>query len=208
MNLASRLAAGLALLNVNLDDAAQTQLLHYLALIEKWNRVHNLTAVRNISDMLSHHLFDSLAVLPHIDGAATLLDVGSGAGLPGIPLAIAKPGMKVSLLDSSQKRVAFLTQCKAELRLDNVTPVHGRVEDFRPAHGFDVVISRAFADLSEFVASGRQHIAAGGRLLAMKGRNVGDEIKKLPEAGVKYKLTQLTIPELNAERYLFEVSVS
>ena len=196
------------MLNLKLDAAAQGRLLQYLVLIEKWNRVHNLTAVRDVNDMLSHHLLDSLAVLPYLGAETSLLDVGSGAGLPGIPLAIAGPTLAVTLLDSSQKRLAFLTQCKAELKLENVSTVHQRVEDYHPAQGFDVIISRAFADLSEFVAKVSRHSKQGGRLLAMKGRYPEQEIAKLVYPNRVTKVIELIIPELNAQRHLVEIAVS
>ncbi len=208
MSLASRLVAGLEALSIKLDAVTQARLLQYLALIEKWNRVHNLTAVRDVNHMLSHHLMDSLAVLPHLERATSLLDVGSGAGLPGIPLAIAEPRLAVTLLDSSQKRVSFLNQCKAELKLENVNVIHQRVEDYQPGQGFDVVISRAFADMSAFVALSRRHGKPGGRLLAMKGRYPDEEIAKLSDADRVTKVVELTIPELNAHRHLVEIAVS
>ena len=195
------------MLNLKLDAAAQGRLLQYLVLIEKWNRVHNLTAVRDVNDMLTHHLLDSLAVLPYLGAETSLLDVGSGAGLPGIPLAIAEPKLALTLLDSSQKRISFMTQCKTELKLANVSVVHQRVEDYRPAQGFDVVISRAFSELSEFVSLASRHVKSGGRLLAMKGRYPDEEIASLPKANFTTKVVALTIPELNARRHLVEIVV-
>ncbi len=208
MSLAQTLSAGLGELRVVLPESSQERLIRYLELIEKWNKIHNLTAIRGLEQMLTQHLLDSLAVLPHLGSARSLLDVGSGAGLPGIPLAIAQPELAVTLLDSSHKRQAFQLQCKAELGLDNVTAVHSRVEDYRNGSGFAVVISRAFSDLGEFVSAARHLCAPGGRLLAMKGLNPHDEIAKLPEGASVSQLTELYIPGLNARRHLIEVRVN
>lgn len=207
MSLALRLGEGLIALGLAMPDAAQVRLIRYLGLIEKWNKVHNLTAIRNPEQMLTHHILDSLAVMPHLGGAKTLADIGSGAGLPGIPLAIAKPDLAVTLVDSSHKRQAFQLQCKAELGLSNVVPIHSRVEDFRVAAGFDRVISRAFSDLGEFVSSARHLCARGGRLLAMKGLYPNDEIARLPSDVKVVAGHELKIPGLGAVRYLLEIEV-
>ncbi len=207
MSLAQDLAAGLAELGINMPESDVLRLIRYLLLIEKWNKTHNLTAIRDPQQMLALHLLDSLAVLPHLGAARSLVDVGSGAGLPGIPLAIARPELAVTLLDSNHKRQAFQQQCKAELMLGNTTSVHRRVEDYRSEFGFDVVISRAFSDLGEFVRAARHLCAKGGKLLAMKGHYPDAEVGQLPADAQVTKATELTIPGLNANRHLLEVKV-
>ena len=201
MSLAQQLAQGLKELGCALPDPAQRQLVEYLALLQKWNRVYNLTAVREPSRMVSQHLLDSLAVAPHA-GAATLLDVGSGAGLPGIPLALALPDSRVTLLDSNHKKAAFLKQAVMELKLGNVEVVRERVETWQAAQGFEVVISRAFSDLGEFVTLAGRHAAAGGRLLAMKGVHPYEEISQLPQGWQAQHVLPLTVPGLGAQRHL------
>ena len=183
MSIEQQLAAGIAALGLALPEGAEAKLLAYLALLDKWNRVYNLTAVRDAERMVSHHLLDSLAAVPFFQGER-VLDVGSGGGLPGIPLAIARPEVQVTLIDSIAKKTAFLLQAKAELGLGNLTVVTGRVEDYRPAEGFDVITSRAFSDLREFVALTRHLLKPGGCWLAMKGLYPNEEIAQLPP-GVK-----------------------
>ena len=185
-----------------LDPAAATRAADYLRLIEKWNRVHNLTAVRETQQMVVLHLLDSLSVLPHLDGARSLLDVGSGAGLPGIPIALASPALEVTLLDSSHKKTSFLEQAKAELDLRNVIVACERVEQWRPGRTFDVVVSRAFADLAEFVAQAQHLVAPGGRMLAMKGVYPFEEIARLPASHRVADVKELRVPALDAKRHL------
>jgi len=206
MNPQQQLATGVAALGLALPEGAEAKLMAYLGLLEKWNRVHNLTAVREADRMVSHHLLDSLAVTPYFlspgTGNGRVLDVGSGGGLPGIPLAVARPQLDVTLIDSIAKKTAFLLQAKAELGLDNVTVVTGRVEDFRPETAFDFITSRAFSDLKEFVTLTRHLLAPGGRWLAMKGLYPNEEIAQLP-GWVKVGADQpLTIPGLDATRHL------
>jgi len=200
MSVEQQLAAGIAALGLTLPDGAEAKLLAYLALLDKWNRVYNLTAVRDAERMVSHHLLDSLAV-PYFQGD-TVLDVGSGGGLPGVPLAIARPELQVTLIDSIAKKTAFLLQAKAELGLKNLQVVTGRVEDFRPETGFDVVTSRAFSDLREFVTLTRHLLKPTGRWLAMKGLYPNEEIALLPP-GVKVSADHpLVVPGLEATRHL------
>ena len=206
MTVEQQLKAGIAALGLSLPDGAEAKLLAYLALLEKWNRVHNLTAVRGAERMVSHHLLDSLAAVPFFQGGGSdsirVLDVGSGGGLPGIPLAIARPELKVTLIDSIAKKTAFLLQAKAELGLGNLTVVTGRVEDYRSAEGFDVITSRAFADLREFVTLTRHLLKPGGCWLAMKGLYPNEEIAQLPP-GVKVSADHaLVVPGLDATRHL------
>jgi 16S rRNA (guanine527-N7)-methyltransferase len=204
MKLSGDLVAGIAALGLDIDDAAQTKLLAYVALLEKWNRTHNLTAIREPERMVTHHLLDALAVLPHLPQmrALRLIDVGSGGGLPGIPLAIARPNWHVTLLDSNRKKTAFLRQVAAEVGLGNVAIATTRVEDYRPEVAFDVAISRALAQLSPFLAASRHLVHAGGCLVAMKGAYPRAELAGLPANLRVVALRALTVPGLDAERHL------
>lgn len=201
MTLAQQLAQGIQELGVALPAGAQERLLQYLALLQKWNRVYNLTAVRETHRMVSQHLLDCLAVAPHV-GGATLLDVGSGPGLPGIPLALALSGTRVTVLDSNHKKVAFLQQAVSELKLGNVTVACERVETWKPATRFEIVISRAFSDLGEFVTLAGRHVAPGGRLVAMKGVHPYDEIAQLPQGWKVRQALPLAVPGVRAQRHL------
>lgn len=182
-------------------DADQRRQLHaYLALMQRWNRVYNLTAVRDPGQMLVLHLADCLALLPHLalPAGARLLDVGSGAGLPGIPVAVMRPDLEVVVCDAVQKKCAFLRQVAAELGLSRVRVVHARVEDLEPP-GFDCITSRAFSDLATLVGLTRHLLAPGGSWAAMKGRAPDDEIAALP-ADIATSVEPLTVPGLDAER--------
>jgi 16S rRNA (guanine527-N7)-methyltransferase len=208
MSLSVQLADGSAALGLAIPEAAQIHLLQYLALIRKWNKVHNLTAVREPEAMLVRHLLDSLAVLPYIAGSR-IADVGSGAGLPGIPLAIARPDWHVLLVESNHKKAVFLQQARIELGLENVEVMAERVENIGPNKGFDTIISRAFSDLVDFVKLAG-HLCAeeseiggdGGRLVAMKGVYPHEELEQLPAEFVAEKILPITVPGLNAERHL------
>ncbi|MHB1051890.1 MAG: 16S rRNA (guanine(527)-N(7))-methyltransferase RsmG [Thiobacillus sp.] len=196
-----QLAAGIAALGLTLPDGAEARLLAYLALLDKWNRVYNLTAVRDVERMVSHHVLDSLAAVPFFQGE-TVLDVGSGGGLPGIPLAIARPELQVTLIDSIAKKTAFLLQAKTELGLANLQVVTRRVEDFKPETKFDVITSRAFSDLKEFVTLTRHLLAPTGHWLAMKGLMPHEELVSLP-GWVKVSANHvLAVPGLEASRHL------
>ena len=200
--LEAKLAEGLSAMGLALSDDTQARLIAYLRLIEKWNRVHNLTAVREPEQMVVLHLLDSLTVLPHVAGMTSLLDVGTGAGLPGIPLAIARPSLQVTLLDSNHKKTTFLTQAKAELGLANVRVVSERVESWQPEKKFDAVVSRAFSELSDFVTQARHLVAPGGAMLAMKGVYPFDEIAKVPATHRVENVLELNVPTLDAKRHL------
>jgi 16S rRNA (guanine527-N7)-methyltransferase len=204
MTLARALAGGVAALGLDVDTAAQTKLLAYIALLDKWNRTHNLTAIREPERMVTHHLLDALATLPHFPEAATLrlIDVGSGGGSPGLPLAIARPQWRVALLDSNRKKAAFLRQAAAELTLANVAVAAMRAEDYIPDTPFDVAISRAFADLAQFVAAARHLVRPGGQLFAMKGMYPREELEALPPAFRVLAVPALEVPRLGAERHL------
>lgn len=200
------LDAGLQALGLDLAPEQRRQLLAYLGLIVKWNKVYNLTAVRDPADMLTHHLLDSLSALGplqrHLSAQglqhASLLDVGSGAGLPGIVFAIGCPGLQVSCVDTVSKKAAFIQQAAGELGLKNLRGVHARVESL--AGPFDVVCSRAFASLLDFTAWSRQALAPGGVWLAMKGKHPADELAVLPAQVQVFHVEPLSVPGLEAER--------
>ena len=201
---ADDLARGIAALGVPVGAAQQAQLLAYVALLDKWNRTYNLTAIREPERMVTHHLLDALAVLPHLPARAGLrvLDVGSGGGVPGLPLAIARPDWRVVLVDTSHKKVAFLTQAALELGLANVEPHATRVEDLVSAAPFDVVISRAFSDLATFATASARHLAPHGILVAMKGVHPDEELAELPAQFVVVAKPALAVPGLDAARHL------
>lgn len=194
------LRAGAERLGLALVERQLEKLHDYLVLLGKWNAVYNLTALREPERWITHHLLDCLAVVPHLP-AGDVVDVGSGAGLPGLPIAVASSGRSVVLLDSSHKRGAFLQQAVNELGVDNAQVVVTRVEAFRPDSGFGVVISRAFAELSDFVRCARHLAASDGRLLAMKGVYPHEELAQLPAGGVE-RTVKLEVPGLHAERHL------
>lgn len=204
MTLGRALAAGLAGLGLELDAAAQAKLLAYLALLQKWNRTHNLTAIREPERMVTHHLLDSLATLRHLPQAASmrLVDVGSGGGLPGIPLAIARPAWKVTLLDSNAKKAAFLRQAVAELPLPNVEVAATRAEDYLAVRPFDIVISRALSDLAQFVAVAGPLVAPGGCMIAMKGVYPHEELAHLPADVRVVASPAIEVPGLDGARHL------
>lgn len=201
MSLSESLSAGLVQLGLSLSDGQQQALLDYIALLQKWNKVYNLTAVREPENMLYQHLLDSLAVLPYI-GAGRLLDVGTGGGLPGIVLAIARPELDITLLDSNQKKTTFLRQACIELGLKNVRVECLRVDDYQPSIAFDMVISRAFSDLGEFVRLSARLCRSGGELLAMKGVYPHDELAHLPAQFRQHEVVALHVPGLEAQRHL------
>jgi 16S rRNA (guanine527-N7)-methyltransferase len=202
MSLESQLALGAAAMEVSLPEGAVDRLAQYLRLLEKWNRVHNLTAVRDPEQMVTLHVLDSFSILPHLANAHTLVDVGTGAGLPGIPLAIARPDLRVTLLDSSHKKATFLEQARVELKLGNVAVACERVERWHPQATFDAVVSRAFAELADFVQGARHLVSDEGTMLAMKGVHPFDEIARLPAGCRLDRVVELSIPTLEAKRHL------
>ena len=189
---------------------ARQRLAAYLDLLAKWNRVYNLTAIRERARMETHHIGDALAVLPYLPGVpnARVLDVGSGGGVPGIPLAIVRPHWTFVLLDANRKKMAFLAQAAIDLALGNVRAVASRVEDYRPDEPFDIVISRAFADLRTFARLASRHVAQGGMLVAMKGALPRGEIDALPPEIVVTAAPKLDVPGLDAERHLILMRVA
>jgi 16S rRNA (guanine527-N7)-methyltransferase len=193
------LPEGLAALGIDLPDAAQQQLLAFRDLLLKWNKTYNLTALRDPAQAISHHLLDSLAILPYVNDGA-LLDVGSGGGLPGIPLAIARPQLSVRMVDTVQKKATFLQQAAIQLGLKNVAVDHARVEELGGQYA--QISSRAFAELKLFVELTRHLLAPGGRWLAMKGVRPDAEIAALPADIVVDRIVPLAVPGLDAERHL------
>lgn len=196
------LTDGIDALQLGLDDVQTGKLMDYLSLLAKWNAVYNLTAVRDPAQMVTQHLLDSLAAVPAFSQANNVLDVGAGGGLPGIVLAIARPDVQVSMIDTVHKKTAFLTQAKGELGLRNVTVYTARVEQLKVATPFDVITSRAFAELKDFVNWSGHLLAPGGRFIALKGVLPQEEIVRLP-AGWQVTATQaLQVPGMEAERHL------
>jgi 16S rRNA (guanine527-N7)-methyltransferase len=189
-------------LSLDLSPAQIDQLLAYLALLQKWNKVYNLTAVRDPAQMLSHHLVDSLSAIPPLlrHGApARLMDVGAGGGLPGVVIAICCPDTDVTCVDAVAKKATFIQQVAAELKLPNLHGVHSRVEQLA-AEPFGVITSRAFASLLDFTTLTRQHLAPGAVWLAMKGQHPADEIAALPGDVAVFHVEQLNVPGLDAQR--------
>ena len=201
--LAEGLREGVRALALDLSEETQRQLLAYMALIQKWTRVYNLTAVRDPQEMLTHHLLDSLSavtpLLRHTDGQPVrLLDVGSGGGLPGVVLAICRPEIQVTCVDTVGKKAAFIQQVAATLRLPNLRGLHARVETVQDK--YDVVCSRAFASLTDFTSWSFSALAEGGVWMAMKGKMPTDEIAQLPPETELFHMEPLAVPGLDAER--------
>ena len=200
--LKEKLIQGLKMLDLTLDSAQIEQLCQYLTLMQKWNAVYNLTAITAAEAMLSHHLLDSLAIWPYISAHA-YLDVGTGAGLPGIPLAILFPEKQFTLLDSNSKKTGFLLEVVRQLGLRNVSVQHARIESAASGN-YDAVVSRAFSSLDDFVKVGAAQLKKSGVLLAMKGPKVIEELKNWRE---KYELHALTVPFLDEQRFLCIIKV-
>lgn len=196
------LESGLTTLNLPYTPEQIDHLLAFIKLIAKWNKAYNLTAVRNNEDMARLHILDSLAILPHIEGKR-VIDIGTGAGLPGIPLAIFLPEVEFVLLDSNAKKTRFVQQVILELKLKNVSVIHSRAEDYQPEKGFDAVLTRAFASLPDIMKLTAHLLNENGVLLAMKG-----QIPEAELAEIKAKVTLITIhvPEVEAERCLVRIS--
>ena len=202
--LATDLQRGCDALGLTLDSRQQGLLLQYLELLAKWNKAYNLTAVRDEAQMVTRHLLDSLAIAPYLRGQR-LIDVGTGAGLPGIPLAIVYPERVFHLLDSNGKKTRFLFQVKTALRLDNMVVHQARVESFRPLELFDVVLSRAFASLQDMVDSCAHLLSAQGCFLAMKGAYPAEELQALGARLQLRAVHPLSVPGLAEQRHLVEI---
>jgi len=200
-DLQAQIAAGCRSLQLALSAAALAQLADYVGLLAKWSKVYNLTAVRQPRQMVTRHVLDSLAVVPFlIDGS--LLDVGTGAGLPGVPIAIARPDLAVTLLDANAKKLRFVRQAVAELRLGNIEVVQARMQEYQPGRAFDMVISRAVSSLEELYRQSRHLLAPRGRMLFMKGALPEEEMAAFAPGRETLHIERLDIPGLDAERHL------
>ena len=201
MEAEARLQQGLEKMGLEVSPEIQQRLLAYLQLMQKWNRAFNLTAIRDLDQMVIRHLLDSLSLLPHID-RSPVLDVGTGAGLPGIPLALCLPDKKFVLLDSNGKKTRFLTQVKIELAIENIEVIHSRVEDYQPDTSFGIITCRAFAALNTILERTQHLVTSTTRILAMKGR------EEMPELAAGYEQVcshELKVAWLEEERHLIEI---
>lgn len=201
MKLEKKLQQGLAALDVDIDPAARAKLLQFLELLAEWNRVYNLTAVREIEQMLPRHLLDSLSVIPYLHGKR-VLDIGTGAGLPGVPLALARPDLHFALLDSNAKKIRFVRQAIHDLGLTNVETAHIAVERYQPPEAFDTLIARAVAAIPDMLNSCRHLVTPGSRVLAMKGVYPKDELADLDRVFQVRDVVNLAVPGLDAARHL------
>ena len=212
MSMAATLAKGSAALGLDLPAEAQEKLLAFARLLIKWNKVYNLTAIRDEAQVVTHHLLDSLSVLPQLAGIKRLVDVGSGGGLPGVVLAICRPELQVDSVETVQKKATFQNQARIELKLVNFRAHHARIENWQPAYfaeqPVDGIVSRAFADLADFVNLSAHLAGPETRILAMKGVYPADEIARIPAGFALERSTPLTVPGLDAERHLIIVKRS
>jgi 16S rRNA (guanine527-N7)-methyltransferase len=204
MQLGNTLAQGIESLGLKIEVPVQQDLLQYLELLRKWNKVYNLTAIRDAEQMLSHHLLDSLSIVPYVRGLR-VLDMGCGAGLPGIPLALARPDLQVVMMDANAKKTRFVQQAITELKLGNAEAVHARAEDYTAPGGFDTVTSRAFSSLEDFLGLAAPYLRKGGQLLAMKGRYPTQELELSFNQFRLIAVHQLEVPFLDSERHLVEM---
>ena len=198
------LSLGLSSLGLDLTESQQQLLLQYLELLFRWNQTYNLTAIRDQHVMVTKHLLDSLTVMPHLRGQR-FIDVGTGAGLPGIPLAIALPDKHFSLLDSNGKKTRFLTHAKNELSLPNVEVIKSRVADFIPEQRYDAVLSRAFASLGDMIDGCQHLLLPSGEFLAMKGQRPDDELERIDSKSLPVSITDLEVPGLSEYRCLLRI---
>ncbi|MGZ5008721.1 MAG: 16S rRNA (guanine(527)-N(7))-methyltransferase RsmG [Methylobacter sp.] len=194
---------GIAALHLNVTDDQVDRLLDFIKLIEKWNKAYNLTAIRNREEMARLHILDSLAIVPHIEGKR-IIDIGTGAGLPGIPLAICLPDIHFTLLDSNAKKTRFVQQVILELKLKNVEVLHSRVEDYHPEQGYDAVLTRAFASLPDIVKLTSHLLSKDGVLLAMKGQSLDAE---LAEVTAQKSVIAVSVPGADVERCLIRIQL-
>ena len=206
MDLLSKLTQLLTEADINLTEKQKQQLVGYVELLVKWNKAYNLTSVRDPQQMLIRHIMDSIVVNGHLTGN-TFIDVGTGPGLPGVPLAIVRPDSHFVLLDSLGKRIRFLKQVQHELGLNNIEPVQSRVEDYQFKDGFDGVISRAFASLNDMLSWCHHLPSSEGKFYALKGVIRDDEITELPEGFVMQSIVELKIPQLDEQRHLVKLSI-
>lgn len=197
------LVSGITSLNLNLTDDQVEQLLGFIKLIEKWNKAYNLTAIRDREEMAKLHILDSLAIIPHIEGKR-IIDIGTGAGLPGIPLAICLPEAGFTLLDSNAKKTRFVQQVVLELKLKNVEVLHSRVENYHPEQAYDAVLTRAFASLPDIVKLTAHLLSKDGVLLAMKGQNMEAELAQID---AKKSVISVNVPGTDVERCLVRIEL-
>ena len=202
--LAERIKGGLDKLDVSYGDEAIEKLVTYMELLAEWNKTHNLTAVDDLEEMLSIHIFDSASIKPYVKGAS-LLDVGSGAGLPGMILAILSPALEVTSVEARNKKAQFQMFAANKLGLKNFTVENVRIEEFEPKEKFSMVTSRAFSSIENFVTGSKQTLASNGRWLAMKGVVPKDELKVLKKMNLKFDTFALKVPELDAQRNLIVI---
>jgi len=200
-----KLMQGLDALDISYGDEAIEKLISFLELLQEWNKTHNLTAVDDIDEMLSIHIFDSASIMPYVKGAS-LLDVGSGAGLPGMVLAILSPALQVTSVEARNKKAQFQMFAANKLKLKNFTVKNVRIEEFNPKEKFSMITSRAFASLEDFVEGSSQAISPNGRWLAMKGQVPSDELKVIKKMNLKFDTYALKVPELDAQRNLVVIS--
>ena len=196
-----KLQSGLKEMGLDLSGEQQDKLLAYVEMLKKWNKTYNLTALRDESQIISHHLLDSLTLPPYLEGAQTMLDVGSGGGQPGIPAAVCRPDLQITLLDANTKKTSFLQQAAIELELKNVRIVSGRVEAVQGLRA-DVITSRAFAELADFVNWTAHLLQDDGCWAAMKGVYPAAEIDRLPDSVCVERVDKIRVPQLNAERHM------
>ena len=201
MDARKRLQQGLSMMGLELSDEIQSKLMAYLQLMQKWNKAYNLTAIKDLDQMVIRHLLDSLSILPYI-AQDPVLDVGTGAGLPGIPLALALKEKKFVLLDSNSKKTRFLTQAKIELGIENIEVIHSRIEDFQPGYHFGIVTCRAFAALNTILDRTQHLVTSTTRILAMKGK---EEAQTLPAGFEQVNSHDLNVAWLDEERRLVEI---
>lgn len=201
-----QLEQGLDELNIPFSEEQIQKLLTYLSMLERWNKAFNLTAIRNPNDMLSLHLLDSAAMHPLIQSVHSLIDVGSGAGLPGIPLAILNPDKKFTLLDSNGKKTRFIFQAKSELALSNVKEINSRVEAYQPHTPFDMVITRAFSSLPKMLRQCNHLVSSHGSFLAMKGKKPDLELSQIEKVYKVINLSRLVVPKIEGERHVVKIT--
>ena len=197
-----RLKQGIQKLNLNISAETQDKLMAYLRLMQKWNKAYNLTAIRGLDDMVIKHLLDSLSILPYID-QSPVLDVGTGAGLPGIPLALCLPDHQFVLLDSNGKKTRFLTQVKIELAIENIDIIHSRIEEYQSDNGFEIITCRAFAALNTILDRTQHLVTSTTRIMAMKGK---EAMPDLAEGYCQQAVYKLQVPWLDEERHLIEIT--
>ena len=200
------LEAGLHQLDLNCSPQQFEKLLQYLQLLQRWNKAFNLTAIRDPLQMVRLHLLDSLAINPYVQGLKSIIDVGTGPGLPGIPLAILNPDINFTLLDSNGKKTRFLFQAINELKIDNASEVNHRVEAYKPGRSVDAVVSRAFSSISDMLTQCNHLVCDSGCFLAMKGKKPDSELSQIAKDYKVVDLSQINVPQVDSERHLIKIT--